>query len=53
MGAMFPNCTQGVIHEQNFLLCFETLSLFCELLLVRMGMIDEAKNECPVDVLVC
>ena len=43
---------QGVIHEQNFLLSFETLSLFCELLVVRMGMIDEAKTECPVDVLV-
>ena len=43
---------QGVIHEQNFLQSFETLSLFCELLVVRMGMLDEAKTECPVDVLV-
>ena len=41
---------EAVITEDNLLLAFETVGLFCELLVARMGLLD-SEATCPVDAL--
>jgi len=40
---------EGLIHEQNLVLCMETLILMCDLLAARIGLLDSEK-ECPEDL---